>query len=88
MTSAALDDPQQGLAELDRTDVLIWWGHVRQMEIEPPVASNIVRRIQEGRLSLIALHSAHWSRPFVEAMNVLNFNLFYFGVKAFTHHSF
>ncbi len=70
VTSAALDDPQQGLAELDRTDVLIWWGHVRQMEIEPPVASNIVRRIQEGRLSLIALHSAHWSRPFVEAMNV------------------
>lgn len=69
ITSAALDDPQQGLAELDRTDVLIWWGHVRQMEIEPPVAKDIVRRIQEGRLSLIALHSAHWSRPFVEAMN-------------------
>lgn len=69
VTSVALDDPQQGLAELDRTDVLIWWGHVRQMEIELPVAKDIVRRVQEGRLSLIALHSAHWSRPFVEAMN-------------------
>lgn len=69
VSSAALDDPQQGLAELDRTDVLVWWGHVRQMEIEPPVANDIVRRIQEGRLSLIALHSAHWSRPFVESMN-------------------
>lgn len=67
--SAALDDPQQGLADLDHTDVLVWWGHVRQMEIEPPVARDIVRRIVEGRLSLIALHSAHWSRPFVEAMN-------------------
>ncbi|MFO1457889.1 MAG: ThuA domain-containing protein [Verrucomicrobiota bacterium] len=67
--SAALDDPQQGLADLDHTDVLVWWGHVRQMEIEPPVARDIVRRILEGRLSLIALHSAHWSRPFVEAMN-------------------
>ncbi len=30
---------------------------------------DIVRRIREGKLSLIALHSAHWSRPFVEAMN-------------------
>ncbi len=67
--SAALDDPQQGLGDLDRTDVLVWWGHVRQMEIEPPVARDLVRRIREGRLQLIALHSAHWSRPFVEAMN-------------------
>ena len=67
--SAALDDPQQGLGSLDETDVLIWWGHVRQMEIEPAVAKDIVRRIQSGRLQLIALHSAHWSRPFVEAMN-------------------
>lgn len=67
--SASLDDPQQGLAALDRTDVLVWWGHVRQMEIEPPVAKDIVRRIREGRLDLVALHSAHWSRPFVEAMN-------------------
>jgi len=66
--SAALDDPQQGLSGLDETDVLVWWGHVRQMEIEPAVAKDIVHRIQAGRLQLIALHSAHWSRPFVEAM--------------------
>ncbi len=69
VTSASLDDPRQGLATLDQTDVLVWWGHVRQMEIEAPVAQDIVRRIQDGRLQLIALHSAHWSRPFVEAMN-------------------
>jgi trehalose utilization protein len=67
--SVALDDPRQGLGDLDHTDVLVWWGHVRQMEIEAPVAHDIVRRIQAGRLQLIALHSAHWSRPFVEAMN-------------------
>lgn len=69
VTSTALDDPAQGLGGLDQTDVLVWWGHVRQMEIEPPVARDLVRRIREGRLHLIALHSAHWSRPFVEAMN-------------------
>jgi trehalose utilization protein len=28
-----------------------------------------VQRIMDGRMSLIALHSAHWSLPFVEAMN-------------------
>lgn len=69
VVSAALDDPGQGLATLDQTDVLVWWGHVRQMEIEPPVARDIVQRVLDGRLALIALHSAHWSRPFVEAMN-------------------
>ena len=28
----------------------------------------IVRRIRAGQLSLITLHSAHWSTPFIEAM--------------------
>jgi len=49
--------------------VLIWWGHVRHGEITLATARDIVRRIKDGRLSLIALHSAHWSRPFVQAMN-------------------
>ena len=33
--SVALDDPEQGLSQstLDRCDVLVWWGHVRQGEI-------------------------------------------------------
>lgn len=68
--SVALDDPQQGLAEdtLDACDVLIWWGHVRHREIKPETGKRIVRRIQAGRLSLITLHSAHWSTPFVQAM--------------------
>ncbi len=69
--SVALDDPGQGLERLEEVDVLVWWGHVRQMEIEPPTAQRIVERIRSGRLSLVALHSAHWSRPFVEAMNAV-----------------
>ncbi len=69
--TAALNDPAQGLdpAVLDQTDVLIWWGHVRNKEITPDTGRALVRRIQAGQLSLIALHSAHWSTPFVEAMN-------------------
>lgn len=70
--TARLDDPEQGLsrAALDSTDVLIWWGHVRNGEVSTERARDIVQRIQSGKLSLIALHSAHWSAPFMEAMNV------------------
>ena len=49
-------------------DVLVWWGHVRQAEITPEMAKPLIQRVKEGTLSLIALHSAHWSTPFVEAM--------------------
>ena len=69
--SVRLDDSEQGLskANLDSCDVLVWWGHVRQKEIAPESGREIVRRIKSGQLSLITLHSAHWSTPFVEAMN-------------------
>ena len=69
--SVALDDPGQGLGDdvLGACDVLVWWGHVRQAEITPEMGKRIVARIVAGDLALIALHSAHWSTPFVEAMN-------------------
>jgi trehalose utilization protein len=67
--SVSLDDPQQGLADLKDTDVLMWWGHQRHTEIKPETAREIVRQIKERGLCLIALHSAHWSQPFVEAMH-------------------
>jgi trehalose utilization protein len=68
--SVSLGSPEQGLSAdvLDRCDVLVWWGHVRQREVKPEKGREIVRRIKAGKLSLIALHSAHWSTPFVEAM--------------------
>lgn len=70
VTSKRLSDPEQGLGKdvLDACDVIIWWGHVRQKEITGATGIDIVKRIQSGQLSLIALHSAHWSTPFVEAM--------------------
>ncbi|HWB11487.1 MAG TPA: ThuA domain-containing protein [Pirellulales bacterium] len=70
--SVRLDDPEQGLADADLAwaNVLVWWGHVRQTEITPETArKKIIEPILAGRLSLIALHSAHWSTPFMEAMN-------------------
>lgn len=69
--SACIDDPEQGISDsvLDNCDVLIWWGHLRHAEISVEKSAAIVKRITDGKLSLIALHSAHWSAPFVEAMN-------------------
>ncbi len=69
--SVGLDDPGQGVSKdvLDNCDVLIWWGHARQDEITPETGRKIVDRVRLGDFSLIALHSAHWATPFVEAMN-------------------
>ena len=71
MTSVTLDEAAKGLGAetLDSCDVLIWWGHVRQHEITPSEAKPIIDRISSGKLDLVALHSAHWSTPFMEAMN-------------------
>jgi trehalose utilization protein len=71
VASAGLDDAGQGLTDVlaDSCRVLVWWGHVRQAEVKSKVGRDILKRIKAGDLALIALHSAHWSTPFVEAMN-------------------
>jgi trehalose utilization protein len=69
--SVGLDDPEFGLSQgvLEDAQVLIWWGHVRQKEVPVELGKQIVARIKAGNLGLIALHSAHWSTPFIEAMD-------------------
>ena len=69
--SVGMDDPHQGLSDdlLGNCDVLIWWGHRRQGEISIETAQRIVDRVKAGKLSLIVLHSAHWSAPFMLAMH-------------------
>jgi len=71
VTSVKMDDKEQGLPDdlLNDTDILIWWGHVRHKDVKDELAKKIVDRVKSGRLGLIALHSAHWSKPFVFAMN-------------------
>lgn len=69
--SVNLKSPQQGLdAEtLDATDVLIWWGHIKHDDVTDAHLKAIVDRVLAGRLHLIALHSAHYSRPFMSLMH-------------------
>lgn len=71
VTSVCQNDSEQGLSNrtLDQCDVLIWWGHARQRDVQWETGQKLVERIKQGKLSLIALHSAHWSTPFIEAMN-------------------
>ena len=64
-------DPQQGLANdvLDGCDVMVWWSHYpTNGKIKPDRTDAMLSRIKAGRLSLVTLHSAHWSDPFVAAM--------------------
>ena len=69
--SVNINDGEQGLspAILDFAEVLVWWGHIRQAEIKPETGRDILARVKAGRLTLVAVHSAHWATPFMEAMN-------------------
>lgn len=66
----SLASPSQGLDEatLNEVDVLIWWSHQKNPAVTEENVERIVTRVQHGRLALVALHSAHWSRPFVRLM--------------------
>ena len=69
--SVKFSDPEQGLSDdvLDDCDVLVWWSHYRtNPAVTPARARKVVEHIEAGKLSLVSLHSAHWSAPFVEAM--------------------
>ncbi|MDB6022423.1 MAG: trehalose utilization protein [Pedosphaera sp.] len=69
--SVGLNDPDQGLSDdiLDHCDVLVWWGHQKHAEVTPEHVKAIIDRLKAGKLSLVSLHSAHWSKPFIAAMN-------------------
>ena len=69
--SVSLTDPDQGLADetIMNCDVLVWWSHVKNKLVPDAKVQQIVGRVQEGRLSLVVLHSALTSKVFIEAMN-------------------
>jgi trehalose utilization protein len=68
--TAKLADPEQGLSDaaLDETDVLVFWCHRKVKEQDDVRVEAVVKRVQAGKLGFIALHSAHWAKPFVRLM--------------------
>ena len=68
--NVSINSPSQGLAEatLNDTDVVIWWSHQKNQMVTDDNVERLVTRVRQGRLGFIALHSAHWARPFVRLM--------------------
>lgn len=69
ITTAVLEDPEHGLTEeiLNRTDVLIWWGHKAHAAVEDDVVERIQMRVLNG-MGIIVLHSGHFSKIFKRLM--------------------
>jgi trehalose utilization protein len=64
VATASLDDPEQGVTEpsLANTDVLIWWGHKRHNQVKDEYVERIAKRVKDGGMGFIALHSSHYSK--------------------------
>jgi trehalose utilization protein len=69
--SVGLGDSSQGLSDetLEWADVIVWWGHQRHDEVKDELVAKITKRVREGKLAYIGLHSAHWSKTFIDLMN-------------------
>lgn len=67
--TATLQEREHGLTKpaLDRTDVLIWWGHAAHGQVQNKIVERVLARVWQG-MGFIALHSSHYSRPFTRLM--------------------
>lgn len=69
VATATLEMPGHGLdAELlDRTDVLLWWGHLAHHRVDDAVVDRVQARVLAG-MGLIVLHSGHLAKIFRRLM--------------------
>ena len=67
--TATLEEPLHGLTDevLQKTDVLLWWGHLAHDQVDDEVVARVHRRVLDG-MGLIVLHSAHLSKIFQRLM--------------------
>lgn len=68
-TTATLQEPEHGLSQerLDKTDVLVWWGHKDHGAVNDEIVERVAKRVWEG-MGLIVLHSGHFCKPFKRLM--------------------
>ena len=69
LRTATLDEAEHGLTKevLEKTDVLLWWGHMAHDEVEDKIVERVHQRVLEG-MGLIVLHSGHFSKIFKKLM--------------------
>lgn len=70
IVKAGLGDPDQGISDelLNRTDVLVWWGHKKHGEVSNDLVAKIDARVREGRMGFISTHSSHFAKPYRKLM--------------------
>ncbi len=70
VVEAHLSDSNQGLPDelLNRTDVLIWWGHRKHNQVSKELVDKIVSRVKDEGMGFISLHSSHFARPNIKLM--------------------
>lgn len=68
ITVVTLDNVNDITEELlAKTDVMLWWGHIAHHMVPDEVSNRVAQAVQKG-MGLIALHSAHMSKPFRQLM--------------------
>ena len=69
VSTATLDQPEHGLTKevLEKTDVLLWWGHCAHDEVQDEIVERVQARVLQG-MGLIVLHSGHFSKIFKRLM--------------------
>jgi trehalose utilization protein len=67
--TATLQEPEHGLSQdvVDRTDVLLWWGHAGHDLVEDAVVDRVHRAVLAG-MGIVVLHSGHYSKIFTRLM--------------------
>lgn len=70
VVTASLNQPNQGMSEelLNRTDVLIWWGHKKHDDVKNDLVNRIVARVKEQGMGFISVHSSHFAKPYRKLM--------------------
>ncbi|MFC0524836.1 ThuA domain-containing protein [Pontibacillus salicampi] len=69
VTTATLDEEEHGLTDevLNKTDVMVWWGHKAHEEVSEEIAEKVKQRVLDG-MGLVVLHSGHFSKVFKKLM--------------------
>ncbi len=70
IVKSGLKDPEQGVPDelLNKTDVLIWWGHKKHGDVKDELVNKIVERVKDGKMGFIATHSSHFAKPYRRLM--------------------